>query len=61
VKAQVGIEGNKMADRLAKKAAMEDIRHLVYDMCYNTISISKIARQEAENIISKWQIQWEAK
>jgi len=31
VKAHLGIEGNEMADRLAKKAAMDDIGELVYD------------------------------
>jgi len=60
VKAHVGIEGNEMADRLAKKAATDDIGHLVYDMCYNKTTISEIARQEAEKIIAKWQIKWDA-
>ena len=31
VNAHVGIQGNKMADRLAKKAATEDIGEIVYD------------------------------
>jgi len=31
VKAHVGIKGNEMADRLAKKAATEDIEEIVYD------------------------------
>ena len=60
VKAHVGIEGYEMADRLAKKAATDDIGHLVYDMCYNKIPISEIARQKAGKIIAKWQIKWDA-
>ena len=39
---------------------MDDIGHLVYDMCYNKIPISEIAKQEAEKIIAKWQIKWDA-
>jgi len=45
VKAHIGIEGKEMADRLAKKAATDDMGHLLYDVCYNKIPISEIARQ----------------
>jgi ribonuclease HI len=31
VKAHIGIQGNETADRLAKKAAMEDTGEIVYD------------------------------
>jgi hypothetical protein len=31
VKAGVGIKGNEMADRLAKKAALDDTGEIVYD------------------------------
>jgi len=61
LKAQLGIEGNEMADRLANKVATDEIQHLVYDMCYNKNPISEIARQEAEKIIANWQIKWDAK
>ena len=56
VKAHIRIEGNEMADQLAKKAATDDIGHLVYDLCYIKIPTSEIGRQEAEKIIANWQI-----
>ena len=58
--AHEGIAGNEMADRLAEKAATDDMGHLLYDMCFNKIPISEIARQEAVKIIAKWQIKWDA-
>jgi len=61
VKAHLGIEDDEMAVRLAKKAATDDIGHLLYDMCYNKIPISERARQGAENITVKWQNKWDAK
>ena len=33
----------------------------MYETCFNKIPISEIARQEAEKIIAKWQINWDAK
>ena len=54
MKAHVGIQGNEMADRLAKKASTDDIGGLMYD---------KIPRQTKtaegkEKEITKWQEQW---
>ena len=60
VKSHVGIEKNELVDRLAKKAATDDLGHLVYDMCYNKISLSEIARQEKEKKMAKWQIKLDA-
>jgi hypothetical protein len=54
VKAHVGIEGNEMADSLAKKVAMDDIGDLVYDK----IPRETIITQWKENEITKWQEQW---
>jgi hypothetical protein len=53
VKAHIGIQGNELADRLAKNAATDDIGEIVYD---------KIPREniitEWKNGITKWQEQW---
>jgi len=54
VKAHVGIQGNKMADRLAKKAATEDIGEIVYDK----MPRETIITEEKENGLTKWQEQW---
>ena len=54
VKAHVGIQGNEMADRLAKKAATEDIGELVYDKIPRVTVIT----EGKENEITKWQEQW---
>ena len=54
VKAHVGIQGNKMADRWAKKAAMDDIGELVYDK----ILTETIITDGKENEITKWHEQW---
>ena len=54
MKAHVGIQGNEMADRLAKKAAMDDIGELVYDK----IPRETIITEGKENEITKWQEQW---
>jgi len=54
VKAHVGIQGNEMADRLAKKAATDDMGELVCDK----IPRQTISTEEKENEITKWQEQW---
>jgi len=54
VKAHVGIEGNEMADRLAKKAATDDIGQLVYDK----IPRETIITEGKEIEMTKWQEQW---
>jgi ribonuclease HI len=50
VKAHVGIQGNEMADCLAKKAATDDIGELVYDK----IARETIIIEGKENEITKW-------
>jgi ribonuclease HI len=45
VKASVGIQGNEMTDRLAKKAATEYIGEIVYDK----IPIESIITEQKEN------------
>ena len=47
----VGIQGNEMADRLAKQAAMEDIGEIVYDKT----PIATIITEGKENGLTKWQ------
>jgi len=54
VKAHVGIQGNELADRLAKKAATDDKGDIVYDKTPRETIIT----EGKENIITKWQEQW---
>jgi len=54
VKAHIRIKGNEMADRLAKKAAMEDIGEIIYDKIPRETIITK----GKENGLTKWQEQW---
>jgi hypothetical protein len=53
VKAHVGIQGNENADRLAKKAAMDDKEEIVY----GKIPRETIITEEIENRITRWQKQ----
>jgi len=56
VKAHAGIEGNEVADTLAKDAA-QDEKDRIY-VCYR-ILISTIASRVKEEGLKKWQAQWE--
>ena len=55
VKAHAGIEGNEVADTLAKEAAQdeEDSNHV-----YDRIPLSIIASSVREEGLKKWQAQW---
>ena len=56
VKAHAGIEGNEMADTLAKEAAQdEDKQNIVYDRIPTTTAATELKK---EGII-KWQRKWE--
>jgi hypothetical protein len=56
VKADTGIEGNEVADTLAKEAAQdEEDRNFVYDR----IPISTVACSVKEEGLKQWQAQWE--
>ena len=53
VKAHVGIQGNELTDRLAKKAVTDDKGEIVYD----TIPRETIITEGKENVITNWQEQ----
>ena len=55
VKAHVGIQGNELADRLAKEAA----RNTDIKKEFNRIPISTYYNEIAEETKKKWQNEWE--
>jgi len=57
VKAHIGIEGNELADKLAKEAAEDDDE---LNIVYNRIPIITIATELKKEGITKWQRQWES-
>jgi hypothetical protein len=57
VKAHAGIEGNELADKLAKEAA-EDGGELT--IVYNRAPISTVATELKKAGLTKWQRQWES-
>ena len=53
IKAHSGHSGNELADKIAKETIKNS------EVCYKKIPKSEIERQEAVNIIAKWQLQWD--
>jgi len=55
VKAHTGIEGNEVADTIAKEAAQDDENS---NIVYDRIPTSTIAISVKEEGLKKWQAQW---
>jgi hypothetical protein len=57
VKAHIGIEGNEVADKLAKEAALDaDEQNIIYDR----IPITTVASEIKMKGLIKWQRQWDS-
>ena len=56
MKAHTGIQGNELADTLAKEAAQDDEEQ---NIVYDRIPISTIATRIKVEELKKWQTQWE--
>jgi len=57
VKAHSGIEGNDVADKLAKAAAQHvDEQNIIYDRIPTTTVVTEIKMKE----LIKWQTQWDS-
>jgi len=57
VKAHNGIEGNGLADKLAKEAAQDDSE---LNVIHNRIPVKTIATELKKEGLTKWQSQWES-
>jgi len=57
VKAHTGIEGNELADKLAKAAAQYNGEQKIV---YNRIPITSVATDLKTEGLTKWQRQWES-
>jgi len=57
VKAHIGIEGNELADKIAKEAGENDGE---LNIVYNRIPIATIASELKKERTTKWQRQWES-
>jgi len=53
IKAHAGHIGKQLADKLTKGAIKN------CEMCYSKILKSEIEKQEAENTIAEWQLEWD--
>jgi len=55
VKAQTGIEGNEVTDKLAKEAAQDDE---IMNMVFHRIPFTSVASEISRNGPEQWQLQW---